>query len=165
VTPQKVPQKLLVFGACCLLSACQRPNEQPPPVLKPTVSHGTVKEKQVVIPAEVARSWRAVKISVIDKIHATESVHTFPIGTISHIPGVNLSISVDAFLPSFVIEGSTITSASNKPNNPGVKVRITDTDSGKLIYTGWLFVNFPNTHAVTHPNYAFNFVAPVPVSK
>jgi len=164
LTPQKAPQKLLVLGACCLLAACQRTNE-PPAVLKPTVSHGTVKEKQVVIPADVVRGWRAVKISVIDKVRATENVYIFPIGKVTRIPNLNLSISVDAFLPSFVIEGSTITSASNKPNNPSVKVRITDTDSGKLVYTGWLFVNFPNTHAVTHPNYAFNFVAPVPISK
>jgi hypothetical protein len=159
-----MPQKLLALGAFCLLSACQSSKETAP-VLRPTVSHRTVKEKQVVVPAEVAREWRAVRISVIDKVHATENVYVFPIGKVTRIPGVKLSISVDAFLPSFVMEGTTITSSSNKPGNPGVKVRITDSDTGLLVYSGWLFVNFPNTHAVTHPNYAFNFVAPVPISK
>ncbi|HIJ94973.1 MAG TPA: DUF2155 domain-containing protein [Desulfuromonadales bacterium] len=160
-----MPQKFLVLGTCFLMVACQKSSHEPPPVLKPTVSHGTVKEKQVIIPAEVAREWRAVRISVIDKVHATENVYSFPIGKVTRVPGAKLSLSVDAFLPSFVIEGSTITSSSNKPGNPGVKVRITDSDTGLLVYAGWLFVNFPNTHAVTHPNYAFNFVAPVAVSR
>jgi hypothetical protein len=164
LTPQKVSQKLLALGAVWLISACQGTSE-PPAAPRPTVSHRTVKEKLIVVPAEVARDWRAVKISVIDKVRGTEDIYTFPIGKVSRISSLNLSVSVVAFLPSFGIEGSTITSSSSRPSNPGVKVRIAGADNGKLVYEGWLFAKFPNTHAVTHPRYAFGLVSAVPVSK
>jgi hypothetical protein len=146
-----------------LIAACQGKGEQPPTIINPRTSHQSTEEKFVVVPPEVARAWKAVKIAVIDKSRATEDVYTVPIGGSSRIPSSNLMISVEAFLPSFVMEGSRVTSSSNQLNNPGVKVTISD--DGAIVYKGWLFSNFPNTHAFMHPKFALTLVDVVPVTK
>ncbi|MSN24780.1 MAG: DUF2155 domain-containing protein [Geobacter sp.] len=145
----------------CLV-ACQG-NEQSPIILKPKLSHKTSSEKTVVVPPEVAVAWKAVKIAVIDKTRATENIYTVPLGSVSRLPSSKLTISVEAFLPSFVIEGTVMTSSSNKLNNPGVKVSISD--DGKPVFKGWLFSKYPATHAVTLPKYGFTLVGVVPASK
>lgn len=152
---------LLAPVAIWLITACQEKKEQPPPVIRQTVAHQSTKEKTVVVPPEVASRWKAVKIAVIDKSLATENVYIVPIGGSSSIPSSSLVISIEAFLPTFVIEGSSMTSSSNELKNPGVRVRITD--DGSLIYKGWLFSNFPNTHAFMHPKFSFTIVGAVPV--
>ena len=145
------------------VTACQGKTEQPSSPPQPNVSHKTAKEKKVLIPPDVKKTWGAVKIAVIDKTRATENIYTVPIGGKSRIPSSNITITAEAFLPSFVMEGTTMTSASNELNNPGVKVRITD--NGQPIFVGWLFSRFPTTHAVTHPKFGFTLVGAVSSSK
>lgn len=157
-----IQNTLFVPVAICLFAACQE-RKEPPPAIRPTVAHQSTKEKTVVVPPEVASRWKAVKIAVIDKSLATENVYIVPIGGSSSIPSSNLVITVEAFLPTFIIEGASMTSSSNDLNNPGVKVRITDNNS--LIYKGWLFSNFPNTHAFMHPKFSFTVVGAIPVKK
>ena len=164
LTPRmNVQNLLLALVAMWLVTACQGSSEQTPTVIGPTVSHQSAKEKTVVVPREVAIAWKAVKIAVIDKTSATENIYTIPIGGSSRIPSSNLTISIDAFLPSFVMEGSNMTSYSNKLKNPGVKVRISD--NGSLIFKGWLFSNFRNSQAFMHPRFGFTLVDAVPVTK
>lgn len=150
------------FLATLLLAACQG-QEQPSVALKPTISHKTAPEKTVIVPPEVAGSWKAVKIAVIDKTHATENIYTIPVGGVSRIPSSKLIISAEAFLPSFVIEGTVMTSSSNELKNPGVKVSISE--NGTPVFKGWLFSKYPATHAVSHPKYGFTLVGVVPVQK
>lgn len=154
---------LLLLVALFLITACQGSDEHPPTAIRPTVSHQPAKEKTVVVPPEVVQVWKAVKIAVIDKSRATENVYTLPIGSSSKIPSSSLTVSVEAFLPSFVMEGSNMTSSSNELNNPGVKVSISDDNS--LVFKGWLFANFANTHAFMHPKFGFTLVGAVPVTK
>lgn len=153
---------LFVLLFMLLLSACQG-KEQQPDIPKPTNSHRTLPEKTVVVPPEAARAWKAVKIAVIDKTRATENIYTVPVGGVTRIPSTKLTISAEAFLPSFVIEGTVMTSSSNKLNNPGVKVSISD--NGAPVFNGWLFSRYPATHAVSHPKYGFTLVGVVPASK
>jgi len=150
------------FLAILLLAACKG-QEQPAVALKPTTSHKTAPEKTVIVPPEVAANWKAVKIAVIDKTRATENIYTIPIGGVSRIPSSKLTISAEAFLPSFVIEGTVMTSSSNELKNPGVKVSISD--SGNPVFKGWLFSKYPATHAVSHPKYGFTLVGVVPALK
>ncbi|MBI5484877.1 MAG: DUF2155 domain-containing protein [Deltaproteobacteria bacterium] len=158
-----VQNALLALVAMWLITACQGSNEQPPAAFRPNVSHQPVKEKTVIVPPEVASAWKAVKIAVIDKARATENIYTVPIGGSSRIPSSNLTITIEAFLPTFVMQGSSVTSTSNELKNPGVKVSITDAST--LIYKGWLFSNFPNTHAFMHPKFGFTLVGFVPATK
>jgi hypothetical protein len=153
---------LFVLLFVLLLSACQG-KEQQPVIPKPTTSHRTSPGKTVVVPPEVAGAWKAVKIAVIDKTRATENIYTVPVGVVTRIPSTKLTISAEAFLPSFVIEGTVMTSSSNELKNPGVKVSISD--NGAPVFNGWLFSRYPATHAVTHPKYGFTLVGVVPASK
>jgi len=150
-----------LLAMLCLV-ACQG-KEDPPVVLKPKLSHKTSSEKTVVVPPDVAVAWKGVRIAVIDKSRATENIYTLPLSGVSRLPSSKLTISVEAFLPSFIIEGTVMTSSSNELNNPGVKVSISD--DGKPVFKGWLFSKYPATHAVTLPKYGFTLVGVVPVSK
>ncbi len=122
-----------------------------------------MKEKKVVVPPDVSRRWAAVKLAVIDKTRGTENIYVIPIGSPITIPSSELTIFVEAFLPAFIMEGTTITSSSIELVNPGAKVRISENDTS--IFQGWLFSKFPNTHAVTHPKYGFSLIGVVSVPK
>jgi Uncharacterized protein conserved in bacteria (DUF2155) len=142
-----------------LISACKG-NEQAPVALKPSVAHKPAVEKTVVVPPETYKTWKAVRISVIDKTRATENIYTVPVGGVLHVPSTKLTILAETFLPSFIMEGSVMTSSSNSLNNPGVKVSITD--NGVTVFKGWLFSKYPTTHAVANPKYGFTLVGVVP---
>jgi hypothetical protein len=147
----------------CILNSCQDHTEKPHDNLKPSTSHRTVGEKTVIVPPGVSRRWKAVKLAVIDKTRGTENIYVIPIGTPFRVPASALTITVEAFLPAFTMEGATITTSSNELVNPGAKVRIKE--GGAPVFQGWLFSRFPNTHAVTHPKYGFSLIGVVPVSK
>jgi len=72
-------------------------------------------------------------------------------------------VKVETFLPAFIMEGSTMTSSTNELKNPGVNVLITE--NGAVIFKGWLFSKFPNTHAFMHPKYGFTLVDFVPAGR
>jgi len=126
-------------------------------------SHAVKKEARIVVPPSVAKRWKAVKIAVVDKSNVTQKIYTVPIGGKLTIPGSSMDIKVETFLPAFIMQGSIMTSASDDLENPGVKVQITE--NGAVIFKGWLFSKFPNTHAFMHPRYGFTLVDFVPASR
>lgn len=152
-----------IFFALCLLTACQESAEESHSQLTPTKSHRSVKEKTVIVPPEVSRRWSAVRVVVLDKSRGIENIYSIPIGSAFKVPSSSLTIAVEAFLPAFIMQGTSITTSSNELLNPGVKVRITE--NATPIFEGWLFSKFPNTHAVTHPKYGFSLLGVVPVKK
>ena len=117
----------------------------------------------VVVPPEVAQRWKAVKLAVIDKIRGTENIYVVPIGLPYTFPSSSLTITVEAFLPAFTMDGMTITSSSNELINPSAKVRISE--SGTPIFQGWLFSKFPNRYAVAHPKFGFSLIGVVQAHK
>lgn len=127
-------------------------------------SHGQTarKESVVVVPPSVKGKWKAVKIAVMDKTVNKETVYTVNLGSELAIPGSNLVIKVDNFLPQFTMDGTTLTSQSNEPKNPAVQVRILE--AGKEVFKGWLFSLYPTTHAFNHPKYGFTLVDFIPAS-
>lgn len=126
-------------------------------------SHTAKKDARIVVPSFVAGKWKTVRIAVIDKSNATQKIYTIPIGGKLDIPATTMIVKVETFLPAFLMEGSTMTSASNDLTNPGVKVQITENSA--IIFKGWLFSKFPNTHAFMHPRYGFTLVDVVPTSR
>ena len=146
-----------------VLSFSQENTEKPHGNLRPTNSHRTVKEKTVIVPPEVLRRWKAVKIVVIDKTRGTENIYDVRIGSTFKIPSSALTITLEAFLPAFIIEGTTITTSSNELVNPSAKVRISENNTP--VFQGWLFSKFPNTHAVSHPKFGFSLIGVGPVRK
>ena len=146
------------------LSGCKQDKQPPPKVEVGSLhSHAAKKESTIVVPMFVAGKWKAVKIAVFDKSNVNQKIYTIPIGGKLAIRESSMIIQVDTFLPAFIMEGSTMTSASNELKNPGVKVQITE--NGAVIFKGWLFSLFPNTHAFMHPKYGFILVDVVPASR
>jgi hypothetical protein len=143
-----------------VLSYSQEQPENPLENLKLRSSHRTVKEKAVIVPPEVSRRWKAVKLVVLDKIRGTENIYVIPIGSQVIIPSSALTITVEAFLPAFTMEGRTITTSSNDLTNPSAMIRISE--SGTPIFQGWLFSKFPNRAAVSHPKFGFHLIGVVP---
>ena len=153
----------LIIAVCflsCSLSATQGRAETSPDTFRPSASHRTVKEKMIFVPPEVTQRWRDVKLAVIDKTRGTENIYVIPIGSLFKVPTSALTIIVEAFLPSFKMEGTTITTSSNELENPGAKFRIYE--KGIPVFEGWLFTKFPNTHAVSHPRFGFSLIGAVP---
>ena len=143
-----------------LLAGCQGTEQQTPSPVETARSH----EKKIMtlaVPDAVKSRWKAVRICVTDKAAVKKIVHTIPIGGKINLPASSMTIEVEAFLPTFVMEGSVMTSSSNELKNPGAKVKIRE--GSNLVFDGWLFSRFPNTHAFMHPRYGFALVDVVPV--
>jgi hypothetical protein len=120
------------------------------------------KESTVAVPEMVKGKWKAVKIGVTDKHSNKETVYTVAIGSSLNIPGSNLAIRVDNFLPHFTMEGRILTSLTNEPKNPAAQVRILE--GNKEVFMGWLFSLYPTTHAFQHTDYGFSLVDFVPAN-
>ncbi len=148
---------IAVAGALALtISACGK-QEQPKQPQAPTPQSNLAlpqkgQEATVTVPPDVKGKWKAIKVTVEDKTANTKKDIELTIGTDTPIPGTSLSIKPIAFMPSFVMQGLNITSASNDTTNPAAQVIISE--GGKQIFKGWLFQRFPTTHAFTHPKYA-----------
>jgi len=148
---------VLILSAA--LTGCQQREQKPPLKMDAAGSHTTKKEAAVVVPDSVKKTWKAVRIAVIDKAKIKETVYTIPIGSSVSIPESAMNIEVEAFLPAFIIEGSVMTTTSNELKNPAAKVKITE--KGNIIFNGWLFARYPGNTSM-HPNFGFTLVDAVP---
>jgi len=151
---------IVILFSVPALGASQERTENLLENIKLSTSHRTVKEKTVIVPAEVSRRWKAVKLVVLDKIRGTENIYVIPIGSQVTIPTSALTITVEAFLPAFTMEGRTITTSSNELVNPSAKIRISE--NGIPVFQGWLFAKFPNRQAVSHPKFGISLIGVVP---
>ncbi len=147
---------IAVAGAVALtISACGKQQQQQAQPRAPQSNLALPQKGQeatVTVPPDEKGKWKAIKVTVEDKTANTKKDVELTIGTDTPIPGTSLSIKPLAFIPSFVMQGLNITSASNEPTNPAAQVVISE--NGKQIFKGWLFQKFPTTHAFTHPKYA-----------
>jgi len=109
-------------------------------------------EKTVVVPDTVKGKWKAVVLVVGDKKSNKQQEYTINLNSDFKIPNSNLKISVGEYLPDFRMEGLTLTSTSNEPNNPAVGVKVSE--DGKEIFKGWLYSKFPTMHPFEHPNFS-----------
>jgi hypothetical protein len=116
----------------------------------------------VVVPDSVKGKWKAVKIQVADKSSYKQQVYTIGIGSHFKLPDSRIAVTVENFLPAFVMDGTTLTSASNELKNPAAQLSVTE--DGKEIFRGWLFALYPTTHSFKHPQYGFTLVDYVPAS-
>jgi len=150
-------KKCLVVIVSILISlslvSCKKKEEQPVPrasgpgtgVMMPPG------ETKVVVPEAVKGKWDAVKLVIEDKIAKKTSEVTVKLDSEYTIPNSNLKIKVGEFLPDFKMDGLTITSSSNEPNNPAVRVVVYE--GGKEIFKGWLYSKFPTIHPFQHDKY------------
>jgi hypothetical protein len=147
-TPQSSP-----FDQKDQLPPSHPPLDQGTPV--PASPHGdSVKktEKKVIVPDVVKKSWSKVRLQFTDRQSNSSRDVIVRIGSETTIEGTPLKVKVFEFLPEFSMSGGEITSRSNDPLQPAVRVEIYE--QGKLVYKGWLFARMPDIHAFEHPHYA-----------
>ena len=147
----------LSVAAATMLFACGG-SEQPPAggqnqQVKP------VGKTVVQVPDVIKGKWKAVVIVVEDKEKKENKEYTVGLGEKFTVPGSTMSVEVKDFFPSFVMEGSTITSSSNTTDNPAANVVVSE--GGSEIFSGWLFAKYPTTHAFSHPKYSITLKAGV----
>lgn len=147
---------MVIFG-CKAKDEPKKPKQAAPPASDNVVR----KQTEVAVPASVKGKWKSVKLSIMDKEKNQEGFVVIEIGKAMKINGTNLVVKVENFLPHFIMDGTTLTSSSNIPKNPAVQVHITE--NGQVVFKGWLFTLYPNTHASQHSKYGFGLVDFYPV--
>ena len=152
---------LMVVVLLTGLLGCDRKTEQ---AETPKVSTEKIlKNVKVVVPPEVQGKWKAVKIAVQDKKSNDEEIYTVDIGSSFTVKNSDVSLRTKVFLPAFIMDGTTMTSASNEPKNPAVQISVSE--GGEEIYQGWLFSLYPGAHAFQHPRFSFTLVDFIPSEK
>ena len=115
---------------------------------------------KVIVPDMVKGKWKSVVFMLEDKISHAITEHTVNIGDEWAVPGSNLKIKTDIFLPDLIIQGTVFTSVSNELKNPAVHVIISE--NGKELFDGWLFSLFPGMHSFEHPQFAVTLKDVIP---
>jgi len=150
---------LLALAALVVsLGACKKKEEAPitgaqpqgAPQGSPTIMM-PAGQPEVVVPETVKGKWSAVVITVEDKVHNKTEDVTVKLNSSFAIKDSKLKVQVGQFLPDFKMDGATITSRSDEPNNPAVRVTVYDGDNE--IFKGWLYSKFPAIHPFQHERY------------
>jgi hypothetical protein len=153
----------MLVALLIVVVGCTKQEEKPSKeVASAAVPPARKAEARVVVPDEVQGKWKAVKIAVLDKDHNKDQVYSVEIGSELALPDSGLILKVKNFLPAFIMDGTTMTSASNETRNPAAQIVIREGE--REIFKGWLFTLYPGTHAFQHPRYSFTLVDFVPAT-
>ncbi|MGH9369382.1 MAG: hypothetical protein ACRD3M_17140 [Thermoanaerobaculia bacterium] len=104
------------------------------------------------VPEAVRQAYSGVVLLWQDASNGQEGKLEVPLGGEARIPGSELTISADVFLPAFTMTAEVITSAGIEPENPAARIRVTE--KGKDLHQGWIFKSFPDVHPFTHPRFS-----------
>jgi len=152
----------LIPGLLIPSFAC-RERGRPDPSIGMAVSHdretegsgsepgGTVPAK-LVVPPEVTAAYSAVQIGWKDSQNGKEGLLEVPIGGGSPVPGSDLEIRTDVFLPAFTMSSEAITSSGTGQENPAARIAVVQ--GGKEIFAGWIFKRFPDVHPFQHARFS-----------
>jgi hypothetical protein len=108
------------------------------------------------VPPEVAKAFSGVQLAWRDKSNGQEGVLDVPLGDAAKLPGSNIEVRADVYLPAFNMTAQTITSTGTQEENPAA--RVTVAEKGSQLFAGWLFLRFPDIHPFQHPRYALRLV-------
>jgi hypothetical protein len=161
-----LPVLLVIATVAC------RERGRPDPSIRMAVSHereatenggsdlgGSVPTK-LVVPPEVAASFSGVRIGWKDSQSGQEGVVDVPVGGSARIPGSDLEIRSDVFLPSFSMTSEEITSTGIGQENPAARIAVVE--NGKEVFAGWIFQRFPDVHPFQHPRFSIRLEGGVP---
>lgn len=104
---------------------------------------------RLVVPPEIEKTYAAIRLTWKDSGSGKEGAVDVPLGGSARLPGSDLEIGCDVFLPNFTMAADQITSNGVEPTNPAS--RITVVEKGNEIFSGWIFTNFPDVHPFQHP--------------
>tara|TARA_B100000686_G_C16273270_1_gene705100 strand:+ start:61 stop:663 length:603 start_codon:yes stop_codon:yes gene_type:complete len=129
--------------------------------IHPSVEEGITVDRGIVVPKEVEKQWKAVKIMVRNKTdESRSSMKTTPLGSSFKIEGSAIKVKVGPFMPNFVMTQNNYTSKGNELTNPAVRLVVEE--NGKTLYEGWAFAKYPTMYAFEHEEFAFQLMDYIP---
>jgi len=163
----------ILAAAALPLGAC-RERGRPDPNIRMAVSHeredtaagadaAPSAPTQLVVPPEAIAAFSGVRIGWKDAETSKEGVLEVPIGIPTPLPGSDLHVRADVYLPAFSMSAETITSTGTAEENPAARIAVAQ--GGKEIFTGWIFQRFPDVHPFQHPRFALRLEGGVPRKK
>lgn len=117
---------------------------------------GEKPSREVVVPEEVQSKWQAVGLKVVDAEEGKEYSIDAKVGEATPVPGTDLSVTVEAFLPDYTIEVDTITTKSNEPNNPAILVALSKGE--ETLAEGWVFEKLADFNSYRHDRYSIELL-------
>jgi hypothetical protein len=183
---RRFPMKMKILAILCSTAlllgaaACKKKEEQPVPetgahtqkfptqVPQPGAPGQNVVvpkgETNIVVPDSVKGNWKAVVLEVKDKSTNKAAEYTVDLNSEFTVPESDITLVIGDFLPDFRMEGLSLTSASDQPNNPAVGVRIME--KGEQIFPaqgkkwGWLYARpeFRTMHPFEHAKYSISLL-------
>lgn len=141
---------IILMPIFIMTSSCKKKDE------KKVEAIGTKKTSEIVIPKEVKKAWKSLKIELRNKESNNKKVYEIEIGSRMKLDDTGLTVEVMNFAPDFKMSPGEITSASAEPKNPAAQVLIEE--EGKQPIKVWLFYNYPDVHAFVHPKYQLALV-------
>ena len=121
--------------------------------------------REVTVPKSVDGKWKAVKILVLDKRdEERNAMQTVALGSSITLGDSDITVTVEQFLPNFVMDQTSYTSLDNTLGNPAVHLVVHE--NGQEIFKGWIFGKYPNLYAFQHDRFALQLMdfIPTPVS-
>ena len=167
----------LILSYCVLVAgfAC-REKGRPDPAVRMAPSHdveqaagdqgqpgqqgGQQTPNRVDIPPEVQEAYSGIRIQWKDSQSGKEGTLDVPLGGSAKIPGSNLEIQGEIYLPAFAMSATTITSSGVEEQNPAARIGVAE--DGKEIFGGWIFTRFPDVHPFEHPRYSLRLAGGIP---
>ena len=166
------------FGTLALLALAGgigvfgcRERGRPDPSIRMAVSHdratagggkelGETVPTRLVVPPEVTAAYSAITLAWKDSESGKEGTVEVPIGGSAPLPGSDLEIRADVFLPSFSMSAEEITSTGTGQENPAA--RITVLEKGNELFAGWIFTRFPEVHPFQHARFSLRLEGGIP---
>ncbi|HEY0720163.1 MAG TPA: hypothetical protein VGE50_02805 [Gammaproteobacteria bacterium] len=117
--------------------------------------------RQVVVPDEVQKKFRAVTLTMKRRPEAPEQRLTLELDTTQTLDG--LTVTARDYLPAFVMQAESITSEGVEESNPAVWVEVRAGEA--LLFSGWLFRDYPELNPPQDPAFAIRLVEAVSSAK
>ncbi len=112
---------------------------------------GSPLNTEITVAPEIVAAWTGIRVQVVEFETGDAQVLDIPLGDTVELGDSGLTLTAHAFVPDFVMDEGGITSRSADPNNPAVRVVISE--DGAVDYEGWLFASMPGIHPYPHARY------------
>jgi len=151
-----------------------RERGRPDPNIRMAVSHdpapaeaskegGEKVPNNLVVPPEVTAAFSGIRLGWKDSQGGKSGTVEVAIGGKTPLPGSDLEVRADAYLPSFSMTAEEITSSGIGEENPAARIAVVE--KGNEIFAGWIFTRFPDVHPFQHPRFSLTLEGGVPRKK
>jgi hypothetical protein len=114
----------------------------------------------IAIDPDIINAWSGIRIRVIEIETGSEQTFESPLGAADLLGDSGLVLTVETFIPDFVMDEDGITTRSGETDNPAARVIISE--DGMADYEGWLFAKMPEIHPYPHTRYQVLLVEGIP---